>query len=295
VSSRSVFAAIVGRPNAGKSTLLNRFTGARIAIVSPRPQTTRNRIMGVATKGEIQYVWMDTPGYHIPRNRLGERMLKAVRETVSGIDCAVFVSESRGDFSEEETRLLSELGSTGVPVILALNKTDRLQSKKKAAEVLLNLSEQFSFSGVFAVSALTGDGCDALEQAVARYAAEGPHLYDDDTLTDLPEKVIASEIVREKLLLNLSDELPHGCAVSVESFKERETGSIIDIMADILCEKDSHKGMIIGKRGAMLKRIGSQARSDIEEFLGCRVNLQLWVKVRKGWRNSDAHLDNIGY
>lgn len=293
--SKSVFAAIVGRPNVGKSTLLNRLVGVKIAITSPKPQTTRNRIMGVLTEGDTQYVFIDTPGFHAPKTKLGEHMVRSVRESVTDIDCALLLIYPKDVLDDEEQRLLAELNRAKTPVILVMNKADTLSSKKKGRELIGRLCEQYDFAGSALVSALTGGGLDELKAQLDRFAQQGPHLFPDDTLTDLPEKVIVAELIREKLLFNLRDELPHGCAVAVDSFKERGDKDIIDIDAVILCEKDSHKGMIIGKKGAMLKKIGSEARADIEQFLDCAVNLQLWVKVRADWRNKENYIRDMGY
>ncbi len=292
---QTVFAAIVGKPNVGKSTLLNRMIGAKIAITSPRPQTTRNRIMGVVTHGEKQYVFLDTPGFHLPKTKLGEHMVKSVRDSVADIDCALFVTYPKETLDEIETQLLAELKTAGTPVILVMNKADTLSSKAKGEKFIEALCALYPFCGSVIVSALDGTGMQELTAELDKHASEGPHLFPDDTLTDIPEKVIVAELIREKLLLNLFDELPHGCAVSVERFKERMDKPLIDIDAEILCEKESHKGMIIGKKGAMLKKIGSEARADIEDFLDCRVNLKLWVKVREDWRNKESVIKTLGY
>lgn len=292
---KNVFAAIVGKPNVGKSTLLNRMIGAKIAITSPRPQTTRNRIMGVVTEGDSQYVFLDTPGFHVPKTKLGEHMVKSVRESVADIDCALFVTWPKDTLDEVETQLLDELKKSKTPVILVLNKADTLSSKAKGKAFVETLNTLFPFDSSVIVSALDGSGMDELTAALNAYATEGPHLFPEDTLTDIPEKVIVAEMIREKLLMNLFDELPHGCAVSVERFKERPDKPLIDIDAEILCEKESHKGMIIGKKGSMLKKVGSEARADIQEFLDCRVNLQLWVKVREDWRNKESVIKTLGY
>lgn len=295
MAKKSVFAAIIGRPNVGKSTLLNKVVGAKIAITSPKPQTTRNRIMGVVTDGGTQRVFIDTPGFHVPKTKLGEHMVKTVRESIADIDCALFLTYPKDSFDEAEQALLDVLEKSKTPTILVVNKSDTLSSRKKGLELMEKLQEKHVFCGAAIVSALTGDGMPELMSELDRLASEGPHLFPEDTLTDVPEKVIVSELIREKLLFNLSEELPHGCAVSVESFKERADRDIIDIEAQILCEKSSHKGMIIGKKGEMMKKIGSQARADIEAFLDCRINLQLWVKVREDWRNREVYIRDLGY
>ncbi|MEG2676647.1 MAG: GTPase Era [Oscillospiraceae bacterium] len=292
---KNVFAAIVGKPNVGKSTLLNKMVGAKIAITSPKPQTTRNRIMGVVTNGETQYVFLDTPGFHVPKTKLGEHMVKSVRDSVSNIDCALFVTYPKDEVDEIETTLLNELKASKTPTILVMNKSDTLSDKSKGQELIKTLCAKYQFCDSALVSALTGDGLDELISLIDKHASEEPHMFPDDTLTDIPEKVIVAELIREKLLTNLFEELPHGCAVSIERFKERADKPFIDIDAEILCEKESHKGMIIGKKGLMLKKIGGEARADIQEFLGCRVNLKLWVKVREDWRNKESFIRNLGY
>ncbi len=294
-AEKTLFAAIVGKPNVGKSTLLNRMIGAKIAITSPRPQTTRNRIMGVVTEPPVQYVFLDTPGFHAPKTRLGEHMVKSVRESVADIDCALFVTWPKAELDELEIVLLAELRAAKTPVVLVLNKADTLPSAEKGRALAAALMRLYPFCASAVVSALTGAGMDGLMAELARHAADGSHLFPADTLTDIPEKVIVAELIREKLLTNLFDELPHGCAVSVERFRERADKPLIDIDAEILCEKESHKGMIIGKKGAMLKKIGSEARADIQDFLDCRVNLQLWVKVREDWRNKESVIKSLGY
>lgn len=292
--SKTVFTAIVGRPNVGKSTLLNRLVGAKIAITSPKPQTTRNRIMGVLTEGEVQYVFIDTPGYHIPKTKLGEHMLKSVRDSVDEIDVALFVVYPKDAFDDNEKALLRELFRAGTPVILIMNKSDTLPNAIKGEENLAMLMKEDAFSDGMLVSARTGENLDLLKRTIEQYAEEGPFFFEEDTLTDQPEKVIVAEIIREKLLHNLSDELPHGTAVSIESFKERPSGGVVNIDATILSEKQSHKGMIIGKEGKMLKKIVYEARRDIEAFLGMRVNLKCWVKVREDWRNKENIMLDFG-
>lgn len=292
---RTIFATIVGLPNVGKSTLLNRLLGVKIAIISPKAQTTRNRIMGVLTEGDVQYVFADTPGVHSPKTRLGQHMEKSIREAISGVDCALFVTWAKDAPNEQETAILEELRQNKTPVVLVLNKCDTLADPQKAQESVFSLGEQYRFADAVCVSATTGQGIDELKSVLKGLSHEGPHLFPPDTLTDMPEKTIVSELIREKLLLNLRDELPHGCAVSVEQFKEREGKNQVDIDAEIVCEKESHKGMVIGKDGLMLKKIGGEARHDIEEFLGCRVHLKLFVKVREGWRDKEQMLRNFGY
>ncbi|MEG0751658.1 MAG: GTPase Era [Oscillospiraceae bacterium] len=291
---KTVCAALVGQPNVGKSTLLNALVGAKIAITSPKPQTTRNRILGVVTKDETQYIYIDTPGFHAPKSKLGEHMVKAVRDSAADVDCALFLTWGKNEFDDTERGLLEELAKSKIPTILVINKSDTFKSPDAGEKFLQSLQANHSFAGGVCTSALTRDGLSGLVTKIDRFALEGPHLYDDDTLTDVPERVIASELVRESLLYNLSEELPHGCAVSVESFRERADRPLIDIEAEIICEKNSHKGMIIGKGGFMLKKIGTQAREQIEEFLDCKVNLKLWVKVREGWRDKEQYIKSLG-
>lgn len=295
LETKTLFAAIVGLPNVGKSTILNRLVGAKIAIATPKPQTTRNRIMGVLTAGLSQYVFLDTPGFHIPKTKLGERMVQSVRDSYSDVDVALFVVFPKSGLDETEQKLLQEIRKNKTPAVLVLNKADTISSKAKAQTMLNELAAPHDFANAVAVSALTGDGFGELMTILDSYAVVGPHMFDEDTLTDMPEKVIVAELIREKLLFELRDELPHGCAVAVESFKEREGSDLVDIEAVILCEKQSHKGMVIGKGGQMLKKIGSLARKDIEQFLDCRVNLKLWVKVRENWRNNESRIRDFGY
>lgn len=290
----SVFVSIVGKPNMGKSTLLNRLIGAKVAIISPKPQTTRSRILGILTEGETQFVFSDTPGFHRPQTRLGEHMVKAVMDSADDADAALFLTYPKPYLDDEEKQLFESVAGRGAPVILVINKSDTAQSKKKVADCLAALSAEYPFSDSIAVSAVTGDGLSELKQLIKSYAAEGPHFFPDDALTDQPERVIVAELVREQLLKELRDELPHGCAVYTESFSERADGSVTDIDVTIMCEKDSHKGMIIGKGGSMLKKIATAARLSAEDFLGCHVNLKCFVKVKEGWRDSDSMIDLLG-
>lgn len=291
---RSVFVAIVGKPNVGKSTLLNRLLGAKVAIVSSKPQTTRTRITGVLTEGGCQYVFLDTPGFHAPRNKLDQKMQQTVSEASADVDAALFLTWPKAFLDDEELLLLESLRAAHIPVILVYNKCDLAQSGKKADEQVAQLSALFPFDSAVKLSALTGKNCDGLLELLLDYSSEGPHFFPDDTLTDQPERVIAGEMVREQLLLQLFDELPHGCGVVVEQFSERDSG-LIDISAVIYCERESHKGMIIGKGGSKLKAVGTAARESIEQFLGARVNLQLHVKVKEAWRNNESVIKYLGY
>ncbi len=292
---RTAFIAIVGRPNVGKSSLLNYMLGQKIAIVSSKPQTTRTRITGVLTEEDTQLVFIDTPGLHRPRNNLDNYMLRSVNESVAGVDVGLLVAEANSEISEGEKILAEKFGAMGIPAVLAINKIDTLRDKSELAPIIAKLSEIYDFSAVVPCSAQTGDGVEILKSELRKLAEPGEFMFDEDTLTDQPERVLAAEIIREKLLRLLDKEIPHGTAVFVERMKEREDRPIIDIDATVFCERDSHKGIIIGKGGAMLKKIGSYARQDMEKFFGCRVNLKIWVKVKEDWRNRENILRSLGY
>ncbi len=294
-STKSAFIAIVGRPNVGKSSLLNALLGEKIAIVSNKPQTTRTRITGVLTREETQFVFIDTPGLHKPRTKLSEYMVKQVTDSVADVDAAILVVEPEGEIRKAEQELLASFRAQGIPAILAINKIDTLDAKEKLMSQILLYTKAFDFEAVVPISALKGDGISELLEELEKFAEPSPFFFDADTLTDQPERVIVAEIVREKLLRSLYDEIPHGIAVAVERMKEREGQDIMDIEVQIYCERDSHKGMIIGKGGEMLKKIGTQSRQDIERFLNCKVNLQCWVKVREDWRNRENIIKSFGY
>ncbi|MDD2956580.1 MAG: GTPase Era [Oscillospiraceae bacterium] len=291
----SEFVAIVGCPNVGKSSLLNAMVGEKVAIVSNRPQTTRTRITGVLTQEETQFVFIDTPGLHRPRTKLSEYMVKQVKDSVGDVDVAVLVTEPTGEVQQAELDLMESFRARHLPAILAVNKIDALQKKPQMMEKIAALSALFPFEAVVPISALKQDGIDILLSEIRKFAEEGPHYFPDDAMTDQPERVIVAEIIREKLLNNMRDEIPHGTAVIVESMKEREDKDITDIQAVIYCERDSHKGMIIGKGGAMLKKVASQSREEIERFLDIRCNLQCWVKTKPDWRNKAGAISNFGY
>lgn len=295
MEQRSAFIAIVGRPNVGKSSLLNRMLGQKIAIVSSKPQTTRTRIMGVLTEKDTQLVFIDTPGLHKPRNDLDKYMLRSVNESVAGVDACLLVVEAGRDITEGERIFAEKFKALDIPAVLAINKTDTIKDKTILAAQIAELSKLYPFSAVVPCSAENGDGVEELKQELRALSSEGGFMFDEDTLTDQPERVIAAEIIREKLLRLLEKEIPHGSAVFVEKMKERENGGIIDMDAAIYCEKSSHKGIIIGKGGSMLKKIGSYARQDMEKFFGCKINLQLWVKVKEDWRNRESVLRSLGY
>ncbi|MBQ2564849.1 MAG: GTPase Era [Oscillospiraceae bacterium] len=284
---------ICGRPNVGKSTITNALVGEKIAIVSDKPQTTRNRITAIVNRGDTQFILMDTPGFHKPRTRLGDYMVNVVRESVADVDAIVMMVEPTEQIGRQEEELIKRLKGSKVPVILAINKIDTID-KTKLLPVILNYSNAYPFEAVVPVSALTGEGLDELMDELEKHAEEGPQLFPDDMITDQPERQICAELVREKLLNCLDKEVPHGTAVEITRFHERDDG-VIEIDATIYCEKDSHKGIIIGKHGAMLKKVGEQARTDMEEFLGTKVFLQTWVKVKENWRDSANLLRNFGF
>ena len=289
----SVFVALVGRPNVGKSSLTNRLVGEKVAIVTSKPQTTRTRITGIITKGPVQYVLLDTPGIHKPRTKLGERMHKTATDSIADVDVSLMLFEPYGKFNEAEEGLIA--GLRGAPAIAVINKTDTLKRAEDLEERKREIMELGVFQKVVATSVIEDEGCEQLFDILAEYAAPGPHYFPDDAYTDMPEKALVSEILREKMLLNLRDEIPHGIAVTVERFKERPDKDLIDIDVNIYCERKSHKGMVIGKGGQMLKKIASQARIDCEDFLGTKVNLQCWVKVKSDWRDSDFLLNDFGF
>jgi GTP-binding protein Era len=295
-SRKAAFISIVGRPNVGKSSILNALLGSKVAIVSHKPQTTRTRIMGILTKEETQLVFIDTPGLLKPRNRLGEYMVKSVLESVSGVDACLLVEEAGRKISPSSLELIEKFKQQQIPAVLAINKIDLLPDKSGLMAQIAEFSKLYDFKAVVPVSAVTHSGIGDLADELEKLAQPGEHFFDDDALTDQPERVIAGEIVREKLLRLLSSEVPHGVAVSVDRMAEREDGGgITDIFATIYCEKESHKGIIIGKNGAMLKKVGTYAREDMERFFGCKVNLKLWVKVKEDWRNREAALRALGY
>ena len=293
-NQRSAFLAIVGRPNVGKSSLLNAMLGRKVAIVSHKPQTTRTRIMGVLTEGETQLVFLDTPGLLEPRNRLGEFMVRSVLESVSGVDACLLVIEAGRKTSRSALELIDRFRSQNMPAVLAINKIDLLRDKTLLMEQISSVSALYDFEAVVPVSAETGSGVRDLVGELSRLAEPGQHFFGEDTLTDQPEQVLAAEMIREKLLRLLSAEVPHGVAVTVERMEERRDG-VTDVSATIYCERETHKAIIIGKNGAMLKKVGTYAREDTERFFGCKVNLQLWVKVRENWRNNPAALRMLGY
>ena len=296
-AGKNVFVTILGRPNVGKSSLLNALVGEKIAAVSSKPQTTRTKITGVLTRDEVQYVFIDTPGMHRSRDRLSEHMLKAIGSSLGSVDCVLLVADAQKKPNEAERELIRSLSQSGAPALLVINKIDLLEKKDMILPVIAEYSSLYPFDECIPVSALSLDGLDRLLEIILRYSKEGPHYFPDDKFTDQPERVLISEMIREKLLELLSKEVPHGIAVGIESLSERDNRQgegIMDITAVIYCEKESHKGIVIGKGGAMLKKVGQLAREDIERFFMIKVNLQLWVKVKEGWRNREGLIKNFG-
>lgn len=293
MTSRTAMITIAGRPNVGKSTLTNHLVGEKIAIVSNKPQTTRNRICGILTSGDTQFVFVDTPGFHKPRTKLGDYMVNVTRNSISDVDMTILVVEPIASIGAQEQGLIDQLASQKCPVILAINKIDTVE-KENLLSVIDLYSKAATFDAIIPISAKTGDGIDALLAACKKYAVEGPFLFPEDATTDQPERQVMAEIIREKLLWCLEREVPHGTAVEITKFSERDNG-IIDLDATIYCERSGHKGIIIGKNGEMLKKISSMARVDCEKFMGTRVYLTTWVKVKENWRDSDFLVRNFGY
>lgn len=293
-NDKSAFIAIVGRPNVGKSSILNRLLGTKIAIVSSKPQTTRNRITGVLTEGEYQLVFFDTPGMHKPKNSLGKYMVRSVNESVGGVDCCMLVVEADKSPVQTELDFIDKFKALGMPAILVINKIDMINDKEILMKQILEYSKLYDFEAIVPVSASDGNGMNELLEELKNQASEGGHFFEDDTLTDQPERVIASEIIREKILRLCNAEIPHGTAVVIEKMKTRENG-ILDIGATIFCEKESHKRILIGKNGAMLKKISTFARQNMERFFDCKVFLQVWIKVKEDWRNRAQLLQNFGF
>lgn len=304
MNSKSAFISIVGRPNVGKSSLLNRILGQKVAIVSDKPQTTRTRIMGVYNNKETQLVFIDTPGFHKPRNKLGDNMIKAVGEGMNDVDGCVFVIEAVTKFGFDpeklppaELELIEAIKKRKLKTVLVINKIDLLKNKEELLGIIAAYTALYDFCAVVPLSAKSGDGVDAFIGEIMSFAKDGPHFFDEETFTDQPERVMVAEMIREKLLRKLDKEIPHGIAVSIERFYERDNSAgepVLEVEAVIYCEKDSHKGIVIGKRGAMLKQVGTLARGDIEDFFGCKANLQLWVKVKEDWRNRQGLIHTFG-
>ncbi len=292
-NQKSAYIAIVGRPNVGKSTILNKLIGEKIAIVSKKPQTTRTRIMGVLTEGEDQLVFLDTPGLLKPRNSLGDYMLRSVTAAIEGVDSCLLVVQAGAPLSKADEELIGRFKKGHIPAVLAINKTDLLGDKTRLMEQIAEYSGLYDFEAVVPVSAEKGDGMEALLEELRGLTLPGGWLFPEDTLTDQTEPVLAAELVREKVLRLLEQEVPHGVAAVTEHMQEQ--GELLEIHVTLYCEKPNHKGILIGKGGEMLKRIGSAARKDLEEFFGCRVNLQLWVKVKEDWRQRPETLQGMGF
>lgn len=291
---KSGFATLIGRPNVGKSTLMNKLIGQKIAITSNKPQTTRNRIQTVYTCDEGQIVFLDTPGIHKAKNKLGEYMVNAAERTLKEVDVILWLVEPTTFVGAGEQHIAEQLKKVNTPVILVINKTDTVK-KEELLAVIDTYRKLHEFDEIVPVSALSGDNTETLIEQIFKYLPYGPKFYDEDTVTDQPMRQIVAELIREKALRCLNEEIPHGIAVSIDKMKERPNGKVMDIDATIICERDSHKGIIIGKQGSMLKKIGSAARYEIEDMLEMKTNLQLWVKVKKDWRDSDFLIKNFGY
>ena len=293
MNTKTAMITIAGRPNVGKSTLTNYLVGEKIAIVSNKPQTTRNRICGIVTREDTQFVFVDTPGYHRARTKLGDYMVNTVRESIADVDATILVVEPIASVGNQESDLIEKIKGSKCPAILAINKIDTVE-KDILLEVIAAYSQTGAFDAIIPISAKTGDGVEQLLKVCQKYAQESPFLFDEDLTTDQPERQVMAEIIREKILWNLDKEIPHGTAVEITRFSERDSG-VIDLDATIYCEKASHKGIIIGKQGAMLKKISTQARHDCEKFMGTKVYLTTWVKVKENWRDSDFLVRNFGY
>lgn len=293
MATKTAMITIAGRPNVGKSTLTNYLVGEKIAIVSNKPQTTRNRICGILTKGETQFVFVDTPGYHKPRTKLGDYMVNVTKSSITDVDLTIMMVEPIASIGPQEQGLIDQINSSKCPAVLAINKIDSVE-KETLLEIIALYSQAAAFKAIIPISAKTGDGIDALLTECEKFAIDSPFLFPEDSTTDQPERQVMAEIIREKLLWCLDREIPHGTAVEITKFSERDNG-IIDIDATIYCEKASHKGIIIGKGGEMLKKISSMARGDCEKFMGTRVYLTTWVKVKENWRDSDFLVRNFGY
>lgn len=291
---KSGFISIIGRTNVGKSTLMNRLIGEKIAIMSNKPQTTRNRIQTVLTTDTYQAVFIDTPGIHTPQNKLGEMMIKTANTTLNEVDIIFYLVEPHPIIGKNEATIIEKLKSVHTPIFLCINKIDSV-SKEEVAETINKYKEELDFSEIIPISAYEGVNIDALLKCIEKYLPEGPQFFPADVLTDQPERQIVAELIREKALHLLDKEIPHGIAVEIDTMKSRKNGDIVDIEATIVCERDSHKRIIIGKQGAMIKEIGSKARYDMERLLGSKVYLTLWVKVKKNWRDSQFLLKNYGF
>lgn len=292
--TKTAMVTVCGRPNVGKSTLLNALVGEKIAIVSNKPQTTRNRIYGVVNRDDIQFVFLDTPGFHKAKNRLGDYMVKVTRESITDVDAVVLIVEPVPHVGIPEQELIKQIKESGLPAVLCINKIDTIEKKDDLLAVIAAYTEAHDFDAIIPISALKKDGLKDLLIELAKYAEEGPQLFPDGVVTDQPDRQVVGEIVREKMLRNLDKEIPHGTAVEITRFVERDD-EVIEVEATIYCEKKSHKGIIIGHEGAMLKKISTEARQDIEKFMGAKVYLQTWVKVKENWRDNMNYIRSFGY
>ncbi len=294
MNTKSAMIAVCGRPNVGKSTLTNTLVGEKVAIVSNKPQTTRNRICGILDRGETQLVFMDTPGFHKPRTKLGDYMMSVVENSVSDVDLCLLLVEPIANLGPQEEALIARFQELGVPAVLVINKIDEVEDKDQLLAVIAAYNQAFAFDAIIPISAKTGEGVEDLLKTCETYAVESPWFFPEGMTSDQPERQVIAEIIREKMLWNLEKEIPHGTAVEITRFSERDNG-IVDVEATIYCEKASHKGIIIGKGGQMLKKISTQARADCERFMGTKVYLQTWIKVKENWRDSDFLVRNFGY
>lgn len=292
--TKTAFIAIVGKPNVGKSSLLNALLGEKLAIVTHKPQTTRTRILGVLTDQHNQYVFLDTPGLHQAKNKLGKNMVKAVKDSLLDIDLVLLVVDANGKVSPAERSLIDLVKQRDLASVLVINKIDLLRGKAEVAACITEFTALHDFDAVIPISVLQQDGISLVRHQIAQYLKTGTHFFPQDTLTDQPERVIVAERIREKILIHMQEEIPHGIAIVVETMKERTHQNMLDIDAVIYCERKSHKGMLIGKNGSMLKRIGSEARQDLETFFQIHINLQCWVKIKEDWRNQDRLIENFG-
>ena len=292
-NDKSAFIAIIGRPNVGKSSILNKLLGQKVAIVSSKPP--RTRIMGVLTEGKDQLVFLDTPGMHKPKNSLGDYMVRSINESVAGVDACLLVTEAGQEIRENERMLIEKVKKLDLPCVLAINKTDTVNDKEVILEQIIKYSKEMDFDAIVPVSAETGSKLDELKEELKKFTSEGGHFFPDDTLTDQPEKVLAAEMIREKILRLTEKEIPHGTTVVIERMKMRDDKNLMDIDATIYCERDTHKGILIGKKGAMLKKISTYARQDMENFFGCKVNLKTWIKVKEDWRNKENLMRSFGF
>lgn len=295
METRSAFISLVGRTNAGKSSLLNRLLGEKLSIVSDKPQTTRTRITGILTEGVNQYVFIDTPGFHKSKTKLSSYMIKSAESSIGDVDMVIFLVEAQRGIGDIEENIIAKIKQSKVPCVAVINKIDLVEDKAEIMPIMTKLQSLYDFDEIIPISVKDNDGVSIVKDILSRYTEESPHYFPDDMLTDQPERVLVSEIIREKALRFLDKEVPHGIAVGIEKINFRDDKDLVDITATIYCERDSHKGIIIGKGGAMLKKIGTASRLDLENFFGIKVNLQCWVKVKEDWRNKEGSIQNFGF